>query len=86
MDTSSIAGLVFALIGVLMYTIGSIWVLVLAFRRHIGWGLASLLIPFVLLVFGVMNWSETQEGMMLTFVGMVVTMFVSGLYFTALPM
>lgn len=85
MEMQLMAGLVFAMIGGLMSFIGSIWVLVLAFRRHIGWGLAGLLIPFALMVFGVMNWSETQEGMMLTIVGTVVTMFVSGLYFSALP-
>ncbi|MEN8162743.1 MAG: hypothetical protein ABFS37_01330 [Acidobacteriota bacterium] len=37
-----------------------IMILIVAFKKHIGWGLGSLFIPFVGLVFVFMNWSETK--------------------------
>lgn len=37
-----------------------IQILIVAFKKHIGWGLASLFIPFVGLVFVFMHWNETK--------------------------
>lgn len=37
--------------GAVTTVIGAIWFLVIAFRRHILWGLGCLLVPFVALVF-----------------------------------
>src|SRR5690349_13843694 len=41
--------------------VGSIWLLVLAFQESIGWGLASLFIPFVLLIFAIMFWNKSAK-------------------------
>jgi hypothetical protein len=37
-----------------------IQILIVAFKKHIGWGLGSLFIPLVGLVFVFMNWNETK--------------------------
>jgi len=56
-----------ATLGTIIMAIGAIgglvfWIqiLIVAFKQHIGWGLGSLFIPFVGLVFVIMNWDETK--------------------------
>jgi len=56
-----------AAVGSIIMVLGAIgalvfWIqiLIVAFKKHIGWGLGSLFIPFVGLVFVFMNWQETK--------------------------
>jgi hypothetical protein len=56
------------LVGTILYAIGSlvalagaIWILVIAFQKNVGWGIACLCVPFVLFVFVAMNWAETKK-------------------------
>jgi hypothetical protein len=56
----AILGTLLALVGALGMLVFSIQILVLAFRKSVGWGLASLLIPFVIFVFVFQNWAECK--------------------------
>jgi uncharacterized membrane protein len=52
-----LANLLFYL-GIVVAMVGNLWLLVLAFRQNIWWGLASVIIPFVLYVFVIQFWGE----------------------------
>ncbi len=43
-----------------------IWLAVLAFRRHVGWGLAVLFLPFAYIVFAVKHWDEARKPFLMT--------------------
>ena len=47
--------------GVCTAVFSIVWFLVLAFRRHLAWGLAVLLVPFVNLVFLICAWREAKR-------------------------
>lgn len=58
-----IAGIL-VLLGVLaaiVSTVFSIWLVVIAFRKHVLWGLASLFLPFAAIVFAVKYWQESRK-------------------------
>jgi hypothetical protein len=66
-------------VGVLANLVCGIWILVLAFRKGIGWGLACMFIPFVSLYFVITNWDEAKTpflasvgGVVLAFMGAVM--------------
>jgi hypothetical protein len=48
-----------ALAGIAMFIFG-IQILIVAFKTSVGWGLASLLIPFAILVFIFTHWEDTK--------------------------
>lgn len=48
-------------IGFLIGLFFGIKILIIAFRKSVVWGLASLFIPFVALVFVIMHWDETKK-------------------------
>jgi len=55
---------VLVLLGVLaaiVSTVFSIWLVVIAFRKHVLWGLASLFLPFAAIVFAVKYWQESRK-------------------------
>ncbi len=39
----------------------AVQILIMAFKTSIGWGLGSLLIPFVILVYVFKNWQQTKK-------------------------
>lgn len=49
-------GMVLAAVGGIGALVFSIQILILAFKKSVGWGLASLFIPFVIFVFVAQNW------------------------------
>ncbi len=53
----------FVLFGIALaiVVVTSIWTLVLAFQRHIGWGLAVLFVPFAQLIFVIKAWEEAKR-------------------------
>lgn len=57
MSTVGMLLMVVAGIGMLVF---AIQILIVAFKTSIGWGLASLFIPFVILVFVFTHWTETK--------------------------
>jgi len=62
---------VLAGIGMLIF---GIQILITAFKTSIGWGLASLLIPFVILVFVAKHWQETKTPFLRSLIAFVVAM------------
>ena len=56
----SILGTVLVIVGGIGMLIFSIQILILAFKKSLGWGLASLLIPFVIFVFIFQNWAACR--------------------------
>jgi len=58
-----------------------IQILIVAFKKHIGWGLGSLFIPFVGFVFVFMNWEKTKTPFLraiICFAVQIVGMVMSG--------
>jgi uncharacterized membrane protein len=57
-----------ALVGLsgLAMLIFSIQILITAFKTSIGWGLASLLIPFAVIVFVIKHWEATKKPFLRT--------------------
>jgi hypothetical protein len=45
----------------LVATASFIWLAVVAFRKHILWGIAVLFLPFAPIVFAIMNWHESKK-------------------------
>src|SRR6478609_2487028 len=60
-----IAGVFFAVVGV-------VWFVVVAFKRHVGWGLAVLFLPFANLVFLGRAWSRARRPFLLSIAGMIL--------------
>jgi hypothetical protein len=60
MGILSILGMLLAIVGGIGMLIFSIQILILAFKKSIGWGLASLFIPFVIFVFIFQNWAACK--------------------------
>lgn len=58
-------------LGGLVAFIGGIWLLVVAFKQSVWWGLGSLIIPFVGLVFAIMNW-QIAKTPFLVYVGGII--------------
>jgi hypothetical protein len=57
--------LLFLGFGLLASIVGWIMVLVPAFRRHIGWGMATLLVPGAAIIFTLFHWAEARRGFLL---------------------
>ncbi|NUO76225.1 MAG: hypothetical protein HOQ32_09445 [Lysobacter sp.] len=60
------------LLGLALSAIGVLWIVVNAFRESVLWGLGSLLIPFVALIFGLMNFSANKIPLLLCLIGAVL--------------
>jgi len=72
----------FFFLGALVACVSGIWLLVLAFKEHILWGLGSLLVPFVGLIFVVMHWRKAWMPFAVSLAG--TGLMVAGLL-TSLP-
>jgi hypothetical protein len=53
-------GTILSILGGIGMLIFGIQILILAFKKSLGWGLASLLIPFVVLFFIAKNWEACK--------------------------
>jgi hypothetical protein len=58
--------------GLLAVVCATIWFIVVAFKRHIAWGLAVLLVPFANLVFLIRAWKVAKRPFILSLVGVVL--------------
>lgn len=60
-----------------------IQILIVAFKTSTGWGVASLLIPFVILVFVIKNWEATKTPFLRWLMAFAVALVGSGITFYA---
>lgn len=65
--------------GFLLFLLGGIWLLVLAFGRGVGWGLACLLLPPAQIIFVIMHWRDAWQAAGVAFLGGLLT--VTGMVF-----
>lgn len=65
-------GMVLTLVGGVTAFVGGIMILIKAFQKSILWGLGSLIIPFVILVFVILNWEESKQGFLIWLAGFIV--------------
>ncbi|MCP4902540.1 MAG: hypothetical protein GY906_36715 [bacterium] len=78
----AILGTILLVIGGIGSLIFGIQILIVAFQTHIGWGLGSLLVPGVGLVFVIMNWQKTKTPFLrslICFAVMIVGGVLSGM-------
>lgn len=54
------AGMILAALGGLAMLVFMVQILIIAFKTSVGWGLASLLLPFAILVFVIKHWEATK--------------------------
>ena len=59
-------------IGGLVAFVGSIMILIAAFKTSLAWGFCSLFLPFVILVFTFTHWAEAKKGFLISLAGAVV--------------
>lgn len=59
-------------LGIALCLIGGLWIVVNAFRTNIWWGLGSLLIPFVALIFAIMNFAANKIPLAIYVVGLIL--------------
>lgn len=59
-------------VGGLLMLVGTVLVLIRAFGESVWWGLGSLFVPFVILIFAVMNFADCKKGLLLWGVGIVL--------------
>lgn len=67
-----ILGMLLLGLGGLIAFVGSIMILIEAFKTSILWGLGSIFIPFVGLVFVAMHWQRASRGFMIWAAGFVL--------------
>jgi len=69
-----IIGLIIGGIGMILSLIGSLWFLVVAFRKSILWGLGCILLPFVSLIFLLFNLDEAIKPFGLSLGGIILAL------------
>lgn len=52
---------VFWVVGMILGFVGGIWIVVLAFKESVLWGLGSLFVPFVALIFVILHWDVAKK-------------------------
>ena len=65
-------GGIIAIIGVIIMIIGFIMLLIVAFKKNIWWGLGSIFVPFVALIFLIMNWQKGKKSFFIWLAGFVL--------------
>lgn len=59
-------------LGVILSLIGGLWIVVNAFRTSVLWGLGSLLVPFVSLIFALLNFGTNKIPLLISVIGMAL--------------
>lgn len=65
-------------IGGLTMLVSGIWLMILAFKKHILWGLAYIFVPFASLVFVCMNWDRAGKPFLISLVA--VGLYLGGFF------
>jgi len=61
-------------LGVILLLIGNIWILVLAFKTGVWWGVGSMFIPLVGLIFTLLHLRDTWKPFLIEIVGVVLVL------------
>lgn len=61
--------LILIILGSLVAGIGGLWLLVTAFQTSVLWGLGTLLVPLVSLIFVILNWEAARRPFLLQLAG-----------------
>ncbi len=59
-------------LGAIVALVGVIWMIINAFKTSILWGLGSLFIPFVVLIFAAMHWAQNKQPFLIWLGGVVI--------------
>ncbi len=59
-------------IGILLATVGGIWIVVIAFQESVLWGLGCLLIPCIALYYVITHWEKTKKPFLIEVAGGVI--------------
>jgi hypothetical protein len=59
-------------LGLLISIVAGIWLLVVAFKTSVWWGLGSLLLPFVSLIFVILHWQVAKKPFLWGLLGAVL--------------
>jgi len=65
-------GLVLMLVGAVVGCIGGVMVLIQAFKTSVLWGLGTIFVPFVGLIFVITHWQETKKAFLINIIGFAV--------------
>ena len=60
------------ILGMILGAVGGIWLLVVAFKESVWWGLGSLFIPFVSLIFVIMHWQVSKKPFLISLAGTIL--------------
>ena len=63
------------LIGYIILVLGGLWMLFVIFQTSVVWGILSILVPFVSLLFVIMHWDDTKRPFLVQVVGLVLIYF-----------
>jgi hypothetical protein len=77
----SMLGTILSWVGAIGMLIFGIQILILAFKTSIGWGLASLLIPFVVFFYVAKNWPACRTPFLRWVVCLVISVAGAGIGF-----
>jgi hypothetical protein len=72
-------GTVLSALASLAMLVFGIQILIAAFKTSAGWGLASLLLPFAVLVYVAKHWEQTKTPFLRSVIALVVVMVGVGL-------
>jgi len=67
-----IVGLILMGVGALVLIVGSLWMLIETFKTGILWGIGSILLPFVSLIWLVTHWEEGKTPFLISIGGTTV--------------
>ena len=76
-------GTLLVILGGIAMFVGGIWLLVEAFKESVLWGLGSIFIPFVSLVFVIMHWDVSKTPFLIQIGGLVLL--IAGVVITGPP-
>lgn len=72
-------GMIVSVVGYIGMLIFTVQILIMAFKTSLGWGLASLLLPFAILVYVAKNWPACKTPFLRSLACMAVVIVGSGL-------
>jgi hypothetical protein len=77
----SILGTALVVLSAIAMFVFGVQILIMAFKTSVGWGLASLFIPFAILVFVFKHWEQTKKPFLYTLACLPVYLIGFGLMF-----